>query len=234
MKKRWGVLVALIAFALIAFLIGGPPLIRFLTDQERLRAWIDGFGPWGPLALIALIVAQTVLSISPVSLLAIAGAYVFGFWGGVIFAFIGMGLGSAINMILGRRFGRPLVDRLVDPKSLSTFDRFTQQRGPIFFLIVFILPWVPDDLACYAIGLSKLPLKLMIPIAAFGRMPSVIVQCWLVAYAAELSPAVIVGVVAGGVLLTIAFYRYHRPLEDGVIRLAARFSRQTPIDESEA
>ena len=233
MKKHWGVLVAFGAIAVMAFLIGGRPLIDFLMDQDRVRAWIAGSGPWGPLALIGLIVAQTVLSISPVSLLAVAGAYVFGFGGGVLYAFIGMGLGSSLNMILGRRFGRPLVDKLIDPKSLATFDRFTQQRGPLFFLIIFVMPWVPDDLACYTIGLSHLALRVMMPLAWLGRMPSVIVQCWLMANANVLPAEVIVGVVGGGIGLALLFYRFHRQLEVFVIDLAARFNRHS-IDEGEA
>jgi uncharacterized membrane protein YdjX (TVP38/TMEM64 family) len=234
MKKRWGVLAIFIVVAAAGFVIGGAPLIRFLADQERVRAWIEGFGVWGPLVLIGMIVVQTVLSVSPVSLLAIVGAYVFGFWQGVWYAFIGLAIGSALCMILGRRFGRPLIDRLIDPGSMATFDRFTEQRGPIFFFIIFVMPWVPDDLACYAIGLSRLSLKLMIPLAAVGRMPSVIVQCWLVAYASELPLAVIVGVIAGGVLLALTFYRYHRQLEQRVISLAARLNRRTavPVIES--
>jgi uncharacterized membrane protein YdjX (TVP38/TMEM64 family) len=234
MKKRWGVLVVFFIIAAMAFVIGGPPLIGFLADQERVRAWIEGFGVWGPLALIAMIIVQTVLSVSPVSLLAVVGAYVFGFWQGVWYAFIGLAIGSALCMILGRRFGRPLVDRLIDPKSVATFDRFTEKRGPIFFFVIFVMPWVPDDLACYAIGLSRLSLKLMIPLAAVGRMPSVIVQCWLVAYATVLPPAVIIGVIAGGVLLALAFYCYHRQLEQFVINLAARFNRRAavPVPES--
>lgn len=236
MKKHWGVLVLFIIIAVAGFAIGGAPLIRFLADQERVRAWIEGFGVWGPLALIAMIVVQTVLSISPISLLAVVGAYVFGFWGGIVYAFIGLAVGSALCMILGRVFGRPLIDRLIDPRSLATFDRFTQKRGPVFFFIIFVMPWVPDDLACYAIGLSQLSLKLMIPLAAIGRMPSVIVQCWLVAYAAELPLGVILGVIAGGVLLALAFYRYHAQLEQFVINLAARFNRRpaVSIEESEA
>ena len=232
MKKRWGVLAAIVAVAVIAFLIGGPPLINFLMDQERVRAWISGFGAWGPLALIGMIVAQTVLSISPVSLLAVAGAYVFGFWGGVLYAFIGMGIGSSLNMLLGRRFGRPLVDKLIDPKSIATFDRFTAQRGAWFFLVIFVLPWVPDDLACYAIGLSPLSLKVMMPLAWFGRMPSVIVQAWLVANANTLPTAVIVGVVGGGIVLALLFYRFHRQLEAFVIELASRFNRRSSTDEA--
>ena len=240
MKKRWGILAIFIAVAVIAFAIGGAPLIRFLADQERMRAWIEGLGIWGPLALIAMIIVQTVLSVSPVSLLAVAGAYVFGFWQGVLYAFIGLAIGSALCMILGRRFGRPLVDRLIDPKSMATFDRFTEKRGPVFFFIIFVMPWVPDDLACYAIGLSRLSLRLMIPLAAIGRMPSVIVQCWLAAYATELPPGFIIAVVSGGVLLGVVFYRYHRQLEQFVITLAARFNRRAvvpvtePVDDGEA
>jgi uncharacterized membrane protein YdjX (TVP38/TMEM64 family) len=234
MKKHWNVLIIFIVVAVAGFIVGGPPLINFLADQERVRAWIEGFGVWGPLVLIGMIIVQTVLSVSPVSLLAIAGAYVFGFWQGVLYAFIGLTIGSALCMILGRRFGRPLVDRLIDPQSMATFDRFTEKRGPIFFFIIFVLPWVPDDLACYAIGLSHLSLRLMIPLAAIGRMPSVIVQCWLVAYATVLPPAVIVGVVGGGVLLAVAFYRYHGRLEKFVINLAARFNRRTAVPVPEA
>jgi uncharacterized membrane protein YdjX (TVP38/TMEM64 family) len=233
MRKHWNVLIIFIVVAVAGFAIGGPPLIRFLADQERVRVWIEGFGVWGPLVLIGMIVVQTVLSVSPVSLLAIAGAYVFGFWQGVLYAFIGLTIGSALCMLLGRRFGRPLVDRLIDPKSMATFDRFTEKRGPIFFFIIFVLPWVPDDLACYAIGLSRLSLKLMIPLAAVGRMPSVIVQCWLTAYATVLPPAVIVGVIAGGVLLALAFYRFHGQLEQGVINLAARFNRRAAVPVAE-
>ncbi len=154
------------------------------------------------------------------------------FWGGVIYAFIGMGIGSSLNMILGRRFGRPLVDKLIDPKSIATFDRFTAQRGAIFFFIIFVMPWVPDDLACYAIGLSPLSLKLMMPLAWFGRMPSVIVQCWLTAYANVLPPAVIVGVVGGGIVAALLFYRFHRQLEAFVINLAARFNRRSSVGDS--
>jgi uncharacterized membrane protein YdjX (TVP38/TMEM64 family) len=229
MKKHWSVLVIFIIVATAGFIIGGAPLMSFLADQERVRAWIESFGVWGPLVLIGMIVVQTVLSISPISLLAIVGAYVFGFWQGVLYAFIGLAIGSALCMILGRRFGRPLVDRLIDPKSMATFDRFTDKRGPIFFFIIFVMPWVPDDLACYAIGLSRLSLKLMIPLAAVGRMPSVIVQCWLVAFANELPPALVVGVIAGGVLLALAFYRYHRQLEEFVISMAARFNRRAAV-----
>jgi uncharacterized membrane protein YdjX (TVP38/TMEM64 family) len=233
MKKHWGVLVVFIIIAVVAFAIGGAPLIRFLADQERVRAWIEGFGVWGPLALIVLIIVQTVLAVSPVSLLAVAGAYVFGFWPGVLYAFIGLAIGSALCMILGRRFGRPLVDRLIDPKSVAIFDRFTEKRGPIFFFVIFVMPWVPDDLACYAVGLSRLSLKLMIVLAAFGRMPSVIVQCWLAAYATKLPPGVIVAVVAGGVLVGVVFYRYHLQLERFVVGLAAQFNRRAAVPVAE-
>ena len=160
MKKHWGVLIIVIIVAAAGFVVGGAPLMRFLADQERVRVWIEGFGVWGPLVLIGMIIVQTVLSISPVSLLAIVGAYVFGFWQGVLYAFIGLAIGSALCMILGRRFGRPLIDRLIDPHKMATFDRFTDKRGPTFFFIIFVMPWVPDDLACYAIGLSRLALRL--------------------------------------------------------------------------
>jgi uncharacterized membrane protein YdjX (TVP38/TMEM64 family) len=90
---------------------------------------------------------------------------------------------------------------------------------------------VPDDLACYSIGLSRLPLRLMSVLAAIGRLPSVIVQAWLVTNANTLPPGVIIGVVVGGIVLALGFYRYHRKLEAWVIDLAARSNRKASIDE---
>ena len=71
------------------------------------------------------------------------------------------------------------------------------------------------------------------PLAAIGRMPSVIVQCWLAAYATELPPGFIIAVVSGGVLLGVVFYRYHRQLEQFVITLAARFNRRATVAVTE-
>jgi uncharacterized membrane protein YdjX (TVP38/TMEM64 family) len=231
MRKRWGVLIAFIIIGAIAFIMGGPPLISFLTDQSRVQAWITSYGALGPLVLIGAIILQTVLSISPISLLAMASAYVFGFWSGVIYSGLGMAIGSSLNMFLGRKFGRPFVEKLIDPKAMGTFDRFNEQRGPLFYFIVFVMPWVPDDLACYSIGLSRLPLRLMSVLAAIGRLPSVIVQAWLVTNANTLPPGVIIGVVIGGIVLALGFYRYHRKLEAWVIDLAARSNRKASIDE---
>src|SRR3989337_3037341 len=104
MRKRWGVLIVFIAIGLIGFILGGPPLIGFFTDQARVQAWITSYGALCPLVLIGMIILQTVLSISPISLLAMASAYVFGFWGGVLYSGFGMAIGSALNMILCRKF----------------------------------------------------------------------------------------------------------------------------------
>src|SRR5450759_1572468 len=116
MRKRWGVLIVFIAIGLIAFIIGGQPLISFLTDQPRVQAWITSYGALGPLVLIGAIILQTVLPISPISILAMASAYVFGFWGGVLYSGLGMAIGSSLDMILGRKLGRPFVERLIAPK----------------------------------------------------------------------------------------------------------------------
>jgi H+/Cl- antiporter ClcA len=64
-------------------------------------------------------------------------------------------------------------------------------------------------------------------------MPSVIVQCWLAAYATKLPAGVIVAVVAGGVLVGVVFYRYHRQLERFVVGLAAQFNRRAAVPVAE-
>ena len=231
MKKRWVVLLIVLTVAVAVFLLGGLPLIQFLMDQQRVQAWITGFGLWAPLVLIGTLVLPMVLGISSFSLLPIVGAYVFGFWAGFLYSAIGLTIGTAINIVLARRFGRPLVDRLIDPRYVARFDRFTGERSTLFYAIVFVIPWMPKDLICYAVGLSRASLKMMIPVAALGRLPSVAVQCWLAANATTLPPGLIIGVLAAGVMLALIGYRYHRQLEVAALNLAARFGRKAPVDE---
>lgn len=159
------------------------PLWDFFSNQELLREWVAGFGPLGPLVSITLNVAQVLLAPIPGQFVNVVNGYLYGLWLGILYSLVGLTLGTALAMGLGRRFGRPLVERLVGAPTLARWDHLAARRGPLFFFLVFLLPLLPDDVACFIIGLSPLPIPRMLLLATLGRLPGLIFACWLGAYA---------------------------------------------------
>jgi len=195
------------------------PLWNFFTDQERLREWVASFGPLGPLVSIALNVAQVLLAPVPGQFINLVNGYLYGIWMGGLYSLAGLVLGSALAMALSRRLGRPLVKRLVDTTTLEHWDRLAAGRGPAFFFLIFLFPLVPDDVACFIIGLSALPIPQMLLLATLGRLPGLIFSCWLGAYATFLPWWAWASLTAGVMLLAGAYLRYKKQLEDALLCL---------------
>jgi uncharacterized membrane protein YdjX (TVP38/TMEM64 family) len=198
----------------------------FFGDQERVREWVKGLGPWGPLVTIALNVAQVVLAPIPGQFVGLVNGYLYGVWLGAVYSMAGLLLGTTLAMALARWFGRPLVERLVNQVQLTHWDRIAGRQGPLFFFLVFLLPLVPDDIACFLIGLSSLSIPRMLVLATLGRLPGVFVSCWMGAYATEWPWWVWIPL--GGAVTGLAwlFWRYQAQLESLIVRLIQRLTRR--------
>ena len=212
----------------LAVAIGGAlwhwhePLWALFGDQERIREWIAGLGPWGPLLSIALNVAQVLLAPVPGQFIGLSNGYLYGIWLGTLYSMVGLALGTTLAMTLGRWFGRPLVERLANPAKLAHWDRIASHQGPLFFFLVFLFPFVPDDVACFLIGLSPLAIPRMVALATLGRLPGVFVSCWVGAYATELPWWTWIPLGGGAAGLAWAFWRYQARLESLMVRLIQR------------
>ena len=101
------------------------PLWALVGDRERLQAWVARLGPWGPLATIGLNIAQVILAPIPGQIVGVMNGYLYGIAAGTLYSMIGLVIGTATAMVLGRRFGRPLVERLVNPTQLARWDDIT-------------------------------------------------------------------------------------------------------------
>ncbi|MGQ9709821.1 MAG: TVP38/TMEM64 family protein [Anaerolineae bacterium] len=197
----------------------GPALHRWLTDPEALRSWMVALGPWGPLASILLNAAQVLLAPVPGQIFGLVNGYLYGVLRGTLYSWLGVQLGSALAMGLGRYLGRPLVARLAGAARLERWDRLTRRQGPTFFLLVFLLPLLPDDLVCFVIGLSPLSIPNMLLLAGIGRLPGLVVTAWVGANATRPPAGVWAALVGGGLALAYLFGRYRERVEDALLRI---------------
>ena len=221
---RIALLAVLVVTIGVALWYWREPLWTFFGDQERIQEWVAGFGPWGPLVTIALNVAQVLLAPVPGQFVGLVNGYLYGIWLGTLYSMIGLLLGTTLAAALGRWFGRPLVGRLVNPEKLAHWDRIAGRQGPLFFFLVFLFPFVPDDIACFLIGLSTLNIPRMVVLAALGRLPGVFVSCWVGAYATELPWWAWIPLGGGAAGLAWVFWRYQTQLEATTIDLIQRLA----------
>jgi uncharacterized membrane protein YdjX (TVP38/TMEM64 family) len=65
---------------------------------------------------------------------------------------------AALCFILARRFGRPLVERVVSPAALRRADTLFLRHGAFAVLLARLLPFTAFDLLSYAAGLTPMGL----------------------------------------------------------------------------
>jgi uncharacterized membrane protein YdjX (TVP38/TMEM64 family) len=215
----------LVLAALIVPLILWRDQIRAVfMEPQRLTAAVRSAGPWAPLAFIGLYVAQSIAAPIPGQALNFAAGYLFGLIPGILYSWLGLIIGTTAALLLARYLGRPLVQRLIAPAALEKMDRLAENRGLIFFFLVFLVPGLPDDIACFVAGLTSLPLLALIAVSAIGRLPSVVASVWLGTHAQQLPWQGWLIVAGLTVALALAAWRYGERIQDAALKWLARCS----------
>jgi uncharacterized membrane protein YdjX (TVP38/TMEM64 family) len=144
-----------------------PPV----TDLMALRAWLLSFGPWAPVAFVALQAAQVVLAPIPGHALGLVSGYLFGALPGTVYSLVGAGVGTYLAVVLARRLGRPFVTRFVAPERITRYDDIARRRGLTALFVVFLIPGLPADTLCLVAGLTPLPTRKVVAVSVVARAP---------------------------------------------------------------
>lgn len=153
----------------------GRPMVRFASDPDKFRDWVEGHGVWGMLAYMGMVALQVLAALIPGEPLEIAGGYAFGAVKGTLLCLLAASLGSAAVICLVRRYGLRLVE-VFFPKEKIQSLRFLRSspKRTLLFLLIFILPGTPKDLLCYYAGLTDIKLPVLLIICSLGRLPSIV------------------------------------------------------------
>jgi uncharacterized membrane protein YdjX (TVP38/TMEM64 family) len=216
----------LLAAGLLWLCLQDGRLWALFRDAERLRAWVLGWGVWAPLAVVVLQVVQVLVAPIPGQVVGLASGYLFGTAWGTFYSVVGTGLGSWMALVLARALGRPLVERLVPASTLRRLDAAARRRGLLFFLLVFLLPFLPDDAACFVAGLTPIPIPALMLTVLLGRPPGIWVSCWLGAHATGLGVAQWALVIAGSGVVALLLLFCGERLSEWMLAITERLSGQ--------
>jgi uncharacterized membrane protein YdjX (TVP38/TMEM64 family) len=140
-------------------------------EPEKTAAFISSFGLAAPLIFVLLQILQVVLAPFPGEVTGFIGGYIFGALLGCLYSTIALTVGSWINFCLGRFLGKRWVRKMIPQDKLAKFDYLLKHQGVLVVFILFLIPGFPKDYLCLFLGLSTLPMRVFLLLAAIGRIP---------------------------------------------------------------
>ncbi len=221
-----GLLAASGAFLLASLLspglrsdLGGFATLLGSTDAAGVKDWLLSFGALSPVVYFLGMVAQVLLAPIPSAPVALAGSLVFGVWEGLALSLAGSVVGSVLVFLAVRRWGEPLVARLVGREVYRRHAGRLDARGWWLFAVLLV-PFMPDDAMVALAGLSALSFRGFLVVMVMGRIPgstmtALLASEWVTGSAAVWNS---VGIVLA-VILALGFV-YRGRLESWVSRRA--------------
>jgi uncharacterized membrane protein YdjX (TVP38/TMEM64 family) len=137
------------------------------------------------------------------------GGYLFGVLEGFLYSSTALAAGSWINFSIGRFLGVRFVRKMIPAEKFEKFDSMLKRQGVIVLFLLFVFPGFPKDYLCLFLGLSTLPLKVFLLLAALGRMPGTLLLSLQGAYLFE-ENYLLLGVTAGACAILVFIIYWNR------------------------
>jgi uncharacterized membrane protein YdjX (TVP38/TMEM64 family) len=148
--------------------------------------WVNGLGPTGAIAFIAIYTAATV-AFFPGSILTLGAGVLFGVGLGSLYVFVGATLGATAAFLVGRYLVRGWVLRkIADNTKFHAIDEAVGREGFKIVLLTRLSPVFPFNLLNYAYGVTGVSLKDYI-LASIGMIPGTIMYVYIGSLAGSLA-----------------------------------------------
>ena len=167
---------------LLAFLVIGVlaalwiPLSQVGTSSAELRAWIEELGPLAPIAFVLLNIVQIIVAPIPGYPVQVLGGLLFGLVPGSIYTVGGMVIGGTLAAWLGRRLGRPWLERRMGPEKLRHWSEMARINSFWIWWLILLIPL--GDVPYFLAGLSRIRLTAFALAILASRGPFTILIVW--------------------------------------------------------
>jgi len=146
-------------------------VVRLYLDPLFLKQKLRQWGVLAPLIFVALQALQVIIAPIPGELTGILGGYLFGKSLGLVYSTIGLTLGSVTAFGVGRWLGVHYVRTLISHETWDKMGFIVEAEGAILCFIIYLIPGLPKDMACYLFGMSPMPLWVFALVSTLGRIP---------------------------------------------------------------
>ena len=168
------VIIVLLLVAIVCIKVANP-LVKFATEPEKFRAWVNANGIWGRLAYIGMMVLQIVAAFSPGEPFEMVAGYAFGAVEGTFLCFTASAIGSVLVLILSRKLGLKFVGLFFKKEQIQSIKFLkASPKRILLFSVIFSLPGTPKDLLCYFAGITDIKLWKLFVICSVGRIPAIL------------------------------------------------------------
>lgn len=159
----------------------------YFVDQTKFSNLLSRFGIFAP---VIFIIIQTILTVFPVNPSAITNLSVVIAYGpiiGFILNYIAIMLGSVINFQLGRKYGKKFLGLLFNDETINKQIDWLNKNNNIekMFIIVLVVPFLPDDISCMICGMTNFKFKRFFWIIAFFKLWALAIFLYIMMFGYE-------------------------------------------------
>ncbi|MGD9605504.1 MAG: TVP38/TMEM64 family protein [Bacilli bacterium] len=148
--------VFLLLMGLLAFLYFSLGLNKLFYDEEALKEEISSFGSNAKIIFVLIqFIQTTILPISNVATI-IVGRILFGPWQSALLTSIGVLAGSIIAFLVGKLFGRKVVDWILGQEVVEKYLKILGGKQNLVIFVMLLFPFFPDDVLCFVAGLTSM------------------------------------------------------------------------------
>jgi uncharacterized membrane protein YdjX (TVP38/TMEM64 family) len=175
-----------------------------VKNPQVLRDTVVQYGIWGYVIFSLFNIFQIIFAPIPGHVVTISSGILFGVVKGILVTWTSVIIGGSVVMVISRYFGRKMVELLFIDKA-KTLETTITKKGIPFILLLSVLPNPLGDGLFYLAGITTIPLRVLIPVIALGRLPGIILS---VLVGDRIMSAGVKGWIIGGVGLCVALLVY--------------------------
>ena len=203
-------LLLLVLPAALAIILTFVLQITLLARQDLVTEWLKSFGPWFILVyvftqILTIVIAPLGGLFAQIAIIAILKP----FWG-LVLVYLVSTPAFLINFYLSRKFGRPLVTKLIGTKAMSKIDHYAEDVDTVTLVLLKILQGGYFDYISYAVGLTNISFRIFALVNFLAGIPSIILSYFIFSTFDSLVWGVLTLWLTTGVLLAISIYVNHR------------------------
>jgi uncharacterized membrane protein YdjX (TVP38/TMEM64 family) len=187
------------------------PISQLDLNSTLLRDWVEQFGPLAPLVFFLLNVIQIVVAPIPGYPVQVLGGILFGLIPGSIITVGGMTAGGTLAAWLGRRLGRPWLEKRMGADTLAEWSDLMHIDSFWTWWIILLIPL--GDIPYFLAGLSRIRLSTFALVILTSRGPFTVLIVWMGDRVVDLPLTWIALMMAGVVLMVIIGFSQSRRIE---------------------